>query len=347
MKNRSRSVGFIAKLKNVSKDDLLIILWERPNGKFDYISDENIPIRKKHFSTVIKAAQNLDRENYLNDKGVKTTNKVSKNYDFSKVGHQLDEMRFLKIEHVLEIHDELAKEQDGVLDPISPAGVKNEHLLESALLHPCTMYGGTYKYPTLESAAAALMFSMTSNHPFHNGNKRTALMSMIIFLNNHKIRILSDDSNLYKMARRITMHAFSKERTKDAEIYALAQWVVANSKKINNSGERSIPKRDFLKILKAFGCEYSERNKYIERKISKEKTNWYSSKSKTLRYPFDMSSIRDGQEIDKRVVGSIRKKLELDSKNGMSDEMFYNKIELPICYFVQKHRNVLNRLAKV
>lgn len=62
-------------------------------------------------------------------------------------------------------------------DPITPSGVRELGLLESAAARPQTSLGQILKYPTAEMAAAALFHSVALNHAFYNGNKRTALIS--------------------------------------------------------------------------------------------------------------------------------------------------------------------------
>jgi death-on-curing protein len=53
--------------------------------------------------------------------------------------------------------------------------------LESAVLRPQTTVGGADAYPDVHSKAAALMHSVVRNHPFIDGNKRTATLAAIIF----------------------------------------------------------------------------------------------------------------------------------------------------------------------
>lgn len=55
-------------------------------------------------------------------------------------------------------------------------------LLESAVLRPQQTIGGQEAYPDIYEKAAALMHSLARNHPFIDGNKRTAAASMIVFL---------------------------------------------------------------------------------------------------------------------------------------------------------------------
>ena len=60
--------------------------------------------------------------------------------------------------------------------------VRDEHLLLSALARPQTSVGGKDAYPTIHDKAAALLHSLSHNHPFLDGNKRTATISTILFL---------------------------------------------------------------------------------------------------------------------------------------------------------------------
>jgi death-on-curing protein len=85
-------------------------------------------------------------------------------------------------EDVLDLHAELVVLFAREDNPIFPPGVKDRKLLESACGRPQTSLGGTEKYLTVEQKAAALLHSLVKNHPFHNGNKRTALRTVVTFL---------------------------------------------------------------------------------------------------------------------------------------------------------------------
>lgn len=61
-------------------------------------------------------------------------------------------------------------------------GVKSPSLLESAVLRSQSSAFGDDAYPTIFEKAAALFESLGQNHPFQNGNKRTAFTSLVIFL---------------------------------------------------------------------------------------------------------------------------------------------------------------------
>ncbi len=62
------------------------------------------------------------------------------------------------------------------------AGLRDKGALDSALAQPSMSFGGQDLYPTLIDKAAALGFSLISNHPFIDGNKRIGHAVMVIFL---------------------------------------------------------------------------------------------------------------------------------------------------------------------
>lgn len=77
---------------------------------------------------------------------------------------------------VLAIHEAQLAEHGGM------AGVRDENLLASALARPCNLdaYGDN---PDVAAIAAAYAFGIARNHPFFDGNKRTAFVLMELFLN--------------------------------------------------------------------------------------------------------------------------------------------------------------------
>ncbi len=66
-------------------------------------------------------------------------------------------------------------------------GIRDENLLSASLARPLHLYN--YTSPSLCELAAAYGFAITKNHPFIDGNKRTAFMAMYVFLglNNYEL----------------------------------------------------------------------------------------------------------------------------------------------------------------
>ena len=61
-------------------------------------------------------------------------------------------------------------------------GVRDEGLLESALAQPQATFGGDFLHPTISEQAAAYLYHIAMNHPFIDGNKRTAFAVTDTFL---------------------------------------------------------------------------------------------------------------------------------------------------------------------
>lgn len=85
-------------------------------------------------------------------------------------------MKYLTPQQVLLIHDQMVKRFGG------SHGVKDLGLVESAVYRPQATYAGQDLYANIFDKAAALLQSLLKNHPFVDGNKRTALTSAGVFL---------------------------------------------------------------------------------------------------------------------------------------------------------------------
>ncbi|WP_110951392.1 type II toxin-antitoxin system death-on-curing family toxin [Pseudomonas bohemica] len=133
-------------------------------------------------------------------------------------------------EDLQRIHQELTVIFEAEDDPISPPGVKSLPLLESACNRPLTGMGGVDKYESPEEKIAALFHSLTKNHAFHNGNKRTALVSMLTTLSRNGKRLdakVSDDE-IYDFVVAVTADEYPHlDHGLDADgiVDVLATWI--------------------------------------------------------------------------------------------------------------------------
>jgi death-on-curing protein len=98
-------------------------------------------------------------------------------------------MRYLTLAEVLHIHEGVLAQTGGLF------GIRDLPALESALSQPKASAGGADAYPSLVEKAAALCYSLCSNHPFVDGNKRVAHAAMEVFLllNGREVRASIDE----------------------------------------------------------------------------------------------------------------------------------------------------------
>ena len=80
------------------------------------------------------------------------------------------------IQDIYELHNQL--EEAFILS----SGVRDENLLASAVNTPFQTFMGNDLYPSIYNKAAQLCYGIVKNHPFTDGNKRTALHSMYVYL---------------------------------------------------------------------------------------------------------------------------------------------------------------------
>jgi death on curing protein len=98
-------------------------------------------------------------------------------------------MNYLTIDEVYAIHQRMIKIGGGRLD------VHDFTLLHSAVERPKAMFGGHDLYPTIWEKGAALIHSLIKNHPFDDGNKRTAYYSTkrFFYINGFILNALKDE----------------------------------------------------------------------------------------------------------------------------------------------------------
>ena len=85
-------------------------------------------------------------------------------------------MRYLTLSEVLELHRRILETSGGM------GGLRDLGMLESAIAQPRMTFGGLDLYPDLATKAGALCFSLITNHPFVDGNKRVGHAAMETFL---------------------------------------------------------------------------------------------------------------------------------------------------------------------
>lgn len=84
------------------------------------------------------------------------------------------------------------------------AGVKFPDRLAFAIERPKQIIFGEEIYPTLAQKAGALTQSLIQTHPFHNGNKRTALLSLSTFLRMNEYCLTLSEENVVELIVQFT-----------------------------------------------------------------------------------------------------------------------------------------------
>lgn len=109
----------------------------------------------------------------------------------------------------LAIHDRQLSEHGG------STGVRDDKLLESALARPQQLYAYDDPIPDVADLAASLAFGLARNHPFVDGNKRTAHVCYRVFLALNDVEFAASDEDKY-----VTMLALAEGALKEKEFAA-------------------------------------------------------------------------------------------------------------------------------
>lgn len=117
----------------------------------------------------------------------------------------------------------LAREHLAFNEPIPDFSTRFPGILESCLATPFMKIAGSYLYHGLAGKASILYYLMIKNHPFQNGNKRIAIMTLLVLL-------------------------YKNEKWLDAEIqtmYMFTLWVAQSLPEVKEATVRGI--EDFIK----------------------------------------------------------------------------------------------------
>ena len=120
-------------------------------------------------------------------------------------------IRFLPEAIVIAIHDDQVRLYGGAY------GIRDAAGLDAALHMPQAQFDGEFLHPTILHMAAAYGFHLCQNHPFIDGNKRTAGMVMLTFLQFNGLEPLATELDYYT-----TMMAVAAEQMRKEQ---LAEWL--------------------------------------------------------------------------------------------------------------------------
>ena len=118
-----------------------------------------------------------------------------------------DDCVHLGIDIVRQIHAEAIKQFGGA------NGVRDENLLASAVLTPQSRFGGKSPFADIVEIAAAYLFYICKNHPFVDGNKRTAMMAAIVLLRLNEIEPLPDSSEWERLMLDVASSRITRDET--------------------------------------------------------------------------------------------------------------------------------------
>ena len=110
---------------------------------------------------------------------------------------------WLSREIVEAIHLEQLSEHGGL------ARIRDDNALEAALARP--LNEASYGQPDLFELAASYLYGIARNHPFSDGNKRTAFLAAYVFLDVNGYQVTADNGMVYQFVMDVAAGLVSEE----------------------------------------------------------------------------------------------------------------------------------------
>ncbi len=263
----------------------------------------------------------------------------------------------ITIVDVLDAHfsivDYFYDERDGE-KAIGGVGPRDLNLLSSAIARQVTSFGEEYKWKTEYERLATLFYGLIKNHPFHDCNKRTAMLSVLYYLQKMNRTPKIKHKELEKIAIRVADHKLDLYRRyrpykkdNDGEIYFVSEYFRKNT--------RNIDKRYYIityhqlnSILSQFNFKIDNPHKnYIDViRIEKRRKllglgEGYTSEKRVGTIGFPGWT----KEVPIKEMKAIRKYTGLTPKHGFDSEVFYRGAE-PLKSLINEYGGMLKRLSK-
>jgi len=233
-------------------------------------------------------------------------------------------------------------------------GPKDMKLLESALYRAWVEFGGVAKWPDPFDRIATTLFGLIKDHPFHDANKRTALLSIVYLLSKHgRTPKCSKDAFEDFTVEIAEMEIMKRSRYRqlqndeeDPEIKYISLWLRRNTREIDDR-EYTVTYRELRRILQRYGYVLeSPNNNAIDLIQVKPRTGvvGFLVGGETRRRIAKIGYPGDTKQVSKGDIRNIRRLCELTSRHGIDSHSFYHGSD-DMTSLLAEYQENLRRLA--
>ena len=248
---------------------------------------------------------------------------------------------------------------------IGGVGPRDLDLLHSALSRQFTGYGGAKKWSGLYENCATLMFGLIMNHPFHDANKRTALLVALSLLHRNRqiinlpqkkldglvVAIAANDLQTYfdrdaRYQEKVRMLSGSNDT--DGIVRIIADFLRRNTRHRDDSA-RTVTYSELNRALKRHGCELRNPNgNYINivRIEPAKRGKLFGIGARPEREVFlgqvGIPGWKD--QVRKSALKTVREGTGLTTQNGCDTQVLFEDAE-PLSSLISEYAEPLKRLA--
>ena len=175
-------------------------------------------------------------------------------------------------------------------------GIRDANLLGSAIGRQCVSFGGKTKYKSAIEICSALFISLTKNHPFVDGNKRTALLTLLYELDRYgympQVGVKQFERLVLAVAKPEGLksdykYVYAKFATKgDADVKTVTYLLRRMTKKKDHSYHINVTMREFCHALSGYGVKFNEDGNKMKFEYTKPAKWRYPQKKLMCTTPF-------------------------------------------------------------
>jgi death-on-curing protein len=273
-------------------------------------------------------------------------------------------VKSLNCDEVVRIHYVVCADFADEDDPVGYGGIRDQGLLESAVHRQHAGWGPFRKYGDPWSNAATLTYGICNDHPFRNGNKRTALVCMLAHLDKNRLTLKGEvrQRELFDLMLELADHALGNERipmrarkplarrrfNADHQVEQLTDWLRARVTPIKR-GERQLTYRQLRHILPRHGYSLGQpsgsnlievwRDVEVRKGILRRQVVTEQKLIGRIGYR------NEGETVSVKTMKELRRICRLTAEDGVDSDAFYDGADV-VDAFVNEYRGVLRRLAK-
>lgn len=249
---------------------------------------------------------------------------------------QLDEIDYsgerahLTCEDVMDAHYLICDHFLKIGAGIAGFGPRDFGLLSSAVSRQLASAGGSFVYSDFWDIASSLIFGLINDHPFHDGNKRTAFLSSVFFMMEHGYLPAVDITEVEDFT--VEIAEYKRINGNHMEINQIAPKFKTMFRKQDNRISYIVTFNELQALLRKHGCSIGDpRGNFI---------NVYKGSERVAQIGFPGWS----REVSRNAISTVRKSTGLIPENGVDAQVFFKDAD-PLSVLIGIYEEPLKRLA--
>jgi len=234
-------------------------------------------------------------------------------------------------------------------EPIGVFGPRDTSLLSSAIHRQCTGFSGQVKWTNTLEQCASLFYGLIKNHPFHDGNKRTALLIVLFSLLRLQRTPTAKQKGFEELARRTAaneLHLYKRfsRANADSEVLFIADFLRRNTRKEDNRYYVTTY-ADLDRILRRYKFRLEGPHDNHVTVVQDEVVSKFLGLARKTRERriVQIGCPRWTAQINQKALKSVLRATGLTPENGYDSQVLFKDAE-PMVALIDSYRDPLRRL---